>query len=81
MNPTDIPLKPKQIKEIARILYDVWETPADYECAIALKSCGYTAIDLWKFNKTKTAQDIPDQWKNNTLNTLRDMEAISLTNP
>ena len=67
-------LNNKEIHDIKKALYDAWETPPNVKAAQALRKLGYSSEDLWRFCKTSTASLIDDHWKNNTLNTLRNME-------
>jgi hypothetical protein len=62
------------VKVIAAILVDAWEVPPAKKAAIALLEAGFTAHDIWRFAKSKTAQWMDVMWCNNTYNEMRDIE-------
>jgi hypothetical protein len=62
------------VMQIASILSDVWEMRPSQKAAVALRSAGFTAHDLWLFGKTVRGRLQPDEWRNNTYNDMRDYE-------
>ena len=62
----------RKTKEIEGILKDEFSFTPARRAAKRLLDHGFTADDLWLFNKTAAAQPLPDEWKQNTYNELRD---------
>jgi len=74
-----IPLRNNKVKQIAAILVNAWEMSPSQKAAAALRASGFTADDLWRFNKTNTARLQPEQWRNNTYNDMKDYEMVNNT--
>jgi hypothetical protein len=68
------PLPTRKVKVIAAILADAWEVPPAKKAALALLEAGFTAHDIWRFGKSKTARLMDDMWHNNTYNEMHNIE-------
>ena len=64
------------IDKIRGVLKNAYEPKPAIKAARALKKLGFDSGDLWLFNKTKEARFLPDEWWNNTLNEMRDIESL-----
>ena len=66
----------RKVKEIEAALKEEFALTPAQRAAQRLLKAGFTAHDLWLFNKTKNAQPLPSEWKENTYNELRDHEIL-----
>ena len=74
-----IPLPHAKVKKITVILTEAWEMSPSQKAAAALRAAGFNSDDLWRFGKTNTAKLLPDQWRNNTYNDMKDHEITTAT--
>lgn len=64
----------REVQKIKAIIDEEFALTPAQRALKRLVDQGFCAHDLWLFNKTKTAQPIPDYQKNNIYNDFRDFE-------